>query len=86
VLAKVADLVPAEQECSSALCCGGSLGILNVTQHQRDVMTTEVISILTRSKPDLIATGCPLCKKTLARKSPVEVRDIAELINQAIPG
>jgi Fe-S oxidoreductase len=86
VLAKVADLVPVEQDGADAMCCGGSLGILNVSQEQRDIMTNSVIRNLTGNQPDLIATGCPLCKKTLARKSPVEVRDIAELINQAIPG
>jgi Fe-S oxidoreductase len=35
--------------------------------------------------PEILVTACPLCKKTFAKHSPVEVVDIAELVMEAIP-
>ena len=35
--------------------------------------------------PETLVTACPLCKKTLAKYSPVRVPDIAEMVQPAIP-
>jgi hypothetical protein len=32
------------------------------------------------NQPDEIVTACPLCLKTFARKSPLAVKDIAEVV------
>ena len=86
LLAKVSDLVHVEQESNNALCCGGSLGLFTITGEQRDAITREALDCLLESKPDVLATACPLCKKTFAKQSEVPVMDIAELIRQSIPG
>ena len=85
VLAKVADLVPGEHESADAYCCGGSLGLLNASQQQRDQMTKVALKGMMKNQPEIIATACPLCKKTFSKHSDVEVKDIAELVYNAIP-
>ena len=72
-------------EKNHSLCCGGSLGIMNIDRLQRDAETGETLQHLLIGEPELIATACPLCKKTLSKHSPVEVRDISEIVCDAIP-
>ena len=85
LLSKFADLVPAEKEASDSLCCGGSLGLFASSQEQRHTITKETVNVLTKNNPEILATACPLCKKTLSRDCPVEVMDIAELVYAALP-
>ena len=85
LLSKISDLVEVEQEANNALCCGGSLGIFEASQEQRNIMTHATLDNLLKNQPDILATACPLCKKTLGKQSPVEVKDIAELVYQALP-
>lgn len=84
-LSKVADLVRGAHEKSDALCCGGSLGMLNASQAQREAMTKKALESLTSNKPEIIVTACPLCKKTFSAGSVTPVADIAELVSRAIP-
>jgi heterodisulfide reductase subunit B len=67
------------------MCCGGSLGIFEASQDQRNTMTAGALGVLLENQPDMIATACPLCKKTFEKRSPVDVKDIAELIYAALP-
>ena len=69
-----------ERENEDSFCCGGSLGVYDITLEQRDAIRTETVELLTASHPDLIASACPLCKKTLSKNSPVKVLDIAEIV------
>jgi len=85
LLRKIADLVAQKEEKRNALCCGGSLGILSSSQQQRDIITKETLNILLKNEPDILATACPLCKKTFAKQSTTKVLDIAELIHASIP-
>ncbi|MCK9422531.1 MAG: (Fe-S)-binding protein [Bacteroidales bacterium] len=85
LLGKVADLVPVRDQTNNAHCCGGSLGIFEISSHQRDTMTKQALEILLEHEPETLATACPLCKKTFSPHSPVKVMDIAELVYQAIP-
>ncbi|MDP4281540.1 MAG: (Fe-S)-binding protein, partial [Bacteroidota bacterium] len=85
LLIKVADLVEVEKEKEDSLCCGGSLGLVNADQRQRDCITRDTLEILLKSNPELLITACPLCKKTFAGKSNTPVMDIAELIYNSIP-
>jgi Fe-S oxidoreductase len=85
LLGKVADLLDVPNDRNDSLCCGGSLGILNLGNEQRDLITQDAISNLLTGDPELIVTSCPLCKKTFTRHSPVDVVDIAEIVADAIP-
>ena len=86
LLSKVADLAPVIKENNDSVCCGGSLGMFSMPLPQREAITREALENLLSSSPDILATACPLCKKTFSRFSPVEVKDISELVNDSIPG
>lgn len=85
LLGKIANMVAVAQETNNAMCCGGSLGMFEASQDQRNAMTSGALDVLLKGEPDMIATACPLCKKTFEKQSPVEVKDIAELVYEALP-
>ena len=84
VLENVGNLRKAKSEKELSICCGGSLGSFNLTQQERDEITANSVDDLMFENPDEIVTACPLCLKTFARKSPVQVKDIAEVVTQCL--
>jgi hypothetical protein len=40
----------------------------------------DVMEILISDQPDILATSCPLCKKTFSKSHKIPVKDIAEII------
>jgi Fe-S oxidoreductase len=84
LIKQFASLRPVRHEKNKALCCGGSLGLLEISNEQRNKIITESVNMLTKDHPDMLLTACPLCKKTFSGKSDVEVKDIAELIAGAM--
>ena len=80
VLENVGNLRKAKSEKELSICCGGSLGSFNLTQQERDEITENSVNDLMFNNPDEIVTACPLCLKTFAKKSPVQVKDIAEVV------
>lgn len=85
LLTNVATLVATKHEKQDSLCCGGSLGNLEIEASNRSLIAKDVVDELTKPNPDIIATACPLCKKTFIKVSHVQVLDIAELIAMSIP-
>jgi Fe-S oxidoreductase len=85
LLQKITELVQVGQQGPKAMCCGGSLGIFEASQDQRNTITQSTLANLMKSNPEIIATACPLCKKTLEKQSEVVVKDIAELVYASIP-
>ena len=67
-----------------SVCCGGSIGSLIMSMEERDEITRNSIKDLTINQPDEIVTACPLCQKTFARLSPIEVKDIAEIVVEGL--
>ena len=84
VVESVGSLRKAKSEKELSICCGGSLGSFNLTQQERDEITTNSVNDLMFNHPDEIVTACPLCLKTFARKAPVQVKDIAEIVCENI--
>lgn len=80
VLESLGNLRKAKSEKELSICCVGSLGSFTLTQQERDAITENSVNDLMFNNPDQIVTACPLCLKTFARKSPVEVKDIAEVV------
>ena len=80
VLENIGNLKKAKSEKELSICCGGSLGSFNLTQEERDEITENSVADLMFNQPDEIVTACPLCLKTFTRKSPVAVKDIAEVV------
>ena len=81
---KVLTLKTASQEREKALCCGGSLGNFEIQNSQRTQIRDKALDILLESKPDMLVTSCPLCKRTFAKGNHVEVKDIAEVVKDAL--
>jgi Fe-S oxidoreductase len=84
VIHSVGQTVEAKSEKVLSICCGGSLGSFTLTQKERDEITENSVNDLMYNNPDEIVTACPLCLKTFARKSPVKVKDIAEIVSETL--
>ncbi len=84
VLQSFTNLLITKHERENALCCGGSLGNLSINNQQRNMIANEAIAELTKDKPDVLVTACPLCKKTFANKTSTQIQDIAELVAKAL--
>lgn len=84
VLKYVSRLQKTEYEDADALCCGGSLGNMKISCLQKSMIAHDAATSLTKNHPDILATSCPLCKKTLAAETETRVADIAEIVAEAI--
>jgi Fe-S oxidoreductase len=71
-------------EKGESMCCGGSLGSTGISGTRRDEVTLLALESLLAHHPETIITGCPLCKKTFQKESPVEVKDIGELVAESM--
>jgi Fe-S oxidoreductase len=80
VLAHVADLQRTEYDGENSLCCGGSLANIKLDSRKKVLIATDAAAELTKSKPDILATACPLCKKTFSNVTETKVADIAEIV------
>jgi len=84
LIRQMANLVSASEERNMSICCGGSLGSTGINCYQRDEVSMLTLEALMANNPQAVITACPLCKKTLQKGSPVEVRDISELTSSLI--
>ncbi len=84
VLRHVARLWNTDYEDEKGLCCGGSLGNMKIGCDRKHTIAVDAAALLTKSNPDILATACPLCKKTFAQATPVRVSDIAEIVSEAL--
>ncbi len=73
-------LVEAARNRDMSVCCGGSLGSITMSKDTRNAVTNSSLENLMADHPDKIATACPLCLKTFAKKVDIQVSDIAELV------
>lgn len=80
LLAQLGNLTPMGKSYQKSLCCGGSPGNLMMTMAEREKLQKSTASYLNSSKPDLLATSCPVCKKSLSKFSESRVIDLAELV------
>ena len=80
LLNKAVNLQSIKQEGKFGLCCGSSMGGLQLNSVQKDHVQIDTLSALQVNNPGIIATACPLCKKTLAKGAESEVKDIAEVV------
>jgi Fe-S oxidoreductase len=84
ILKYVSRLQKTQFEDENSLCCGGSLGNMKISHDKKNMIARDAAAELTKSNPDVLATSCPLCKKTLAAATETRVADVAELIAEAI--
>jgi Fe-S oxidoreductase len=84
VIDNIGLLTQGKSDRDMSVCCGGSIASLTMTNEERDEITRNSIRDLTLNQPDEIVTACPLCLKTFARLSHIEVKDIAEIVAENI--
>jgi Fe-S oxidoreductase len=84
VLSHVARLEKSKFEDENSLCCGGSLGNMKITSGNRHKIACDAAAELTKNSPDILATACPLCKKTFSYATETKVADISEIVAEAL--
>lgn len=84
VLRNYGTLIPMKNERENAKCCSGSLANLKISNPQRNIIQREVMEEFMSYQPDLLITSCPLCKKTFTSGNQLPVKDIAEVVYEAI--
>jgi Fe-S oxidoreductase len=84
VLKHVSRLEKSNFEKENSLCCGGSLANIKINSQKRSKIAKDAVSELTKGDPDILATSCPLCKKTFAAATETRVADISEIVAEAL--
>ena len=84
VLNHVSRLEKTGFEDAESLCCGGSLANLKISSRDRFKISADVAKELTTGNPDILATACPLCKKTFSAATQTRVADISEIVAEAL--
>jgi Fe-S oxidoreductase len=71
-------------EDENSLCCGGSLANLKIDSSKKKIIAIDTARALTSANPDILATACPLCKKTFSGATSTKVSDISEIVAASI--
>lgn len=84
VLRHISRLEKTEYEDENSLCCGGSLANMKLSSQLRHKIACDAAGVLTKDNPDILATACPLCKKTFNTATATRVADISEIVAEAL--
>jgi Fe-S oxidoreductase len=84
VLGHVASLEKSKFEDENSLCCGGSLANMKISSKNKKKIAHDAALELTINSPDILATACPLCKKTFSGVTETRVADISEIVAEAL--
>lgn len=84
VLSYVTRLEKSKFENENSLCCGGSLGNMKISYQKKHKIACDAAAELTKGNPDILATACPLCKKTFSSATVTKVSDISEIVAEAL--
>ncbi len=80
VLKATTTLLKTKEEREESLCCGFNLGNPLLDLEQQTKIRDAARDNLLAPHPDLIATACPMCKKSFTHAENIPVRDIAEIV------
>jgi len=84
IIEKTATLVLSSDEGKNAPCCGNSLANFKLGTKQVNLIRKDALDSLLINNPDILATSCPLCKKTFAKSAGIPVKDIAEIVAESV--
>jgi Fe-S oxidoreductase len=84
VLSHIARLESSKFEDANSLCCGGSLANMKISSGNKHKIACDAAAELTSGNPDILATACPLCKKTFSSATETKVADISEIVAEAL--
>ncbi|MFA5330208.1 MAG: (Fe-S)-binding protein [Prolixibacteraceae bacterium] len=80
LLDEYVNLLAIKNEKENSFCCGGSLANIKIQAKERNMIRDAAINEYLSFRPDILATSCPLCKKTFAQSQKIPVFDIAEIV------
>ena len=85
------DVVEPAQSGKSGFCCGAGGGRMWMEEDTGERINSERWNQMRETDPETVAVGCPFCMTMMtdardAAESSVEVRDIAELVAERLPG
>ena len=84
ILNATSHLLQTPKEREFSLCCGHTLGDTAISIEQqariRDAARDNLLSV----EPDLIATACPMCKRSFKTEMDVAVKDVAEIVAEQL--
>jgi Fe-S oxidoreductase len=80
VLKNAAYLTSVKNCKEKSFCCGFNLGNTAIDNEAQKKIRDAALQNLLKSKPDIIATACPMCKKAFMHGSDFPVKDVAEII------
>ena len=81
VLKNAAHLTSVQNKKEKSFCCGFNLGNTAIDREDQKKIRDAALQNLLKSKPDIIATACPMCKKAFMNGSDFPVKDVAEIIS-----
>jgi Fe-S oxidoreductase len=81
VLKQTVKLVSLTHEKEKSFCCGFNLGNTALESNEQKKIRDAALHNLLEKKPDLIATACPMCKKAFMYGTDLQVKDVAEIVN-----
>jgi Fe-S oxidoreductase len=84
VLHHTTNLIKSEYSRQNSLCCGGSIANTKLELGLKVQVAKNAIDAMELQSANQLVTACPLCKKTFDRVSPVPVKDIAEVVVNAM--
>ena len=84
VLKAVGQLKKISAEKENSVCCGMNLGNTVLSLDQQTQLRNKALEILTEPNPDVVVTACPMCKKAFKHGTDANVKDIAEVVAEAI--
>jgi len=85
------DVIEPEQSGKIGFCCGAGGGRMWMEEDTGKRINSERWEQLQETEPEAVAVGCPFCMTMMtdardADESEVEVKDIAELVAERLPG
>lgn len=84
LLSNCTSVIPMKNEKEKSYCCGGSLADIKISMDERMIIANKVMDEFSTYQPDIVATACPLCKKSFAKTDTLPVKDIAEIVVDAM--
>ncbi len=84
VIQAVGQLRESSHSRENSLCCGASLANTVINDKQQAQIASRVTAELTMTEAKTIVTACPLCKKSLARTTQTQVKDLSEVVAEQL--
>ena len=84
VLKNAVKLISLSNEKAQSLCCGFNLGNTALENEDQKKIRDAALQNLLNKNPDLIATSCPMCKKAFMNGTDLQVKDVAEIVNDSM--